>query len=276
MVFGQFDLDLHAGLMKGTGPTLSDRLHHYKVPAEATRDWSDDLVQICLEDRLLERSGQVAARPIRGRRPGCGSLCQERSPWQAAPRLRRLARVCACAQPIRRLQQGRGVPGGPHSVGSGGCWPSSTRCISPSVGIWSTSSPAASSRASQSAGELRSATPSRAASTCRRVSAKSALTPHARRPAALERLRLARTSGSPVMLSRAPTGPAASSTRYVSRAADVTGTPCTQPTTDPSDTIRPVASRLNRTQHADRAPRALRRGAEPPWASTRFARNRSP
>ena len=61
MVFGQFDLDLLAALMKGTGPTLSDRLHHYKVPAEATRDWSDDLVQICLEDRLLERSSQVAA-----------------------------------------------------------------------------------------------------------------------------------------------------------------------------------------------------------------------
>ena len=61
MVLGQFDLNLLAALMKGTRPTLSDRLHHDEVPAESARDWSDDPVQLCLEDRLLERSSQVTA-----------------------------------------------------------------------------------------------------------------------------------------------------------------------------------------------------------------------
>jgi hypothetical protein len=60
-VLGQFDLDLATAFTKGTGPTASDRLHRDEVPTEGARDRSDDPVQLCREDCLLQRASQVTS-----------------------------------------------------------------------------------------------------------------------------------------------------------------------------------------------------------------------
>ena len=60
-MLGQFDLDLSAAFMKGTGPTASDRFHRDEVPTEGARDRSDDPIQLRREDCLLQRASQLTS-----------------------------------------------------------------------------------------------------------------------------------------------------------------------------------------------------------------------